>query len=64
MQTRDRHGPQPSTLRELATLSQEELEAYLEAQEAVELPDREAVTVVDSRSGMALALTGSAGLLK
>jgi hypothetical protein len=64
MQTRDRHGQQPSTLRELATLSQEELEEYLAGQEAVELPEREALTIVDGRAGMGLALTGSARLLK
>jgi len=54
-------GQQPSAQRELATLSPEELEEYLKQQEAVELPDREAVTIV-SRSGIPLAL--NAGLLK
>ncbi len=64
MQTSKHEGPrQPSALREEITLPQEQLEQQLERFEIVELPDREAITVIDSRSGLPLALIGSAGLL-
>jgi len=65
MQTRVTEGQQqPSALREDTELSQEQLEQYLEGLKIVELPDREAITIVDSRADMSLALIGSAGLLR
>jgi len=64
MQTKKQDGRQPSVSNEGALLSQEQLEEYLEHQEVVELPDREAITIVDTRSGLPIALAGAAGLLK